>query len=291
MVYPAEFVNRPAKWANSTAPTIHAGAGYLRRAAFQSILPVPHSQVHSGPPFVIPQFLPSIARLFSLAIQPPGRYITTAAINCLEIYHLARNAQSVFARTIGFGIILSTAAACTNPFTTRQPETPEHGGLSFIPARTPEVVLINLRNAILEQNLENYLRSLGDTTRLAQGYTYIPDAGVASENPGVFERWSLENERRYFSQLRALLPDDSLRNLSLQPVQNTQFADSALFIENYTLTVRHLQQSRGVPAVFRGQARFFLAADQFGDWAIYRWEDRATGEAPTWSLLKATYGN
>ena len=188
-------------------------------------------------------------------------------------------------------ISVFAAAGCTNPFTTRAPEKPEEGRLSFIPPRTPEVVLINLRNAILEQNVENYLFSLGDSTRLAQGYTYIPDAGVASENPGVFERWTLENEKRWFSQLRALLPADSLRILSLQPVQNTLFADSALFIENYTLTVRHTQQNRGIPAVLMGQARFFMASDQFGDWAIYRWEDRAVGDAPTWSLLKATYGN
>lgn len=181
--------------------------------------------------------------------------------------------------------------ACTNPFTTREPESPKEGSLTFIPPRTPEVVFINMSNAILEQNQENYLRSLGDSTKLPQDYRFVADAGVASENAGVFAHWTKENEKRYFSQLRALLPPDSLHILNLQPVRSTQFADSAIFIENYTLTVRHTQQEKGVPAIVSGQARFFLGVDAFGDWAIYRWEDLAVGDAPTWSVLKAVYGN
>ena len=187
--------------------------------------------------------------------------------------------------------VCALLCACTNPFATREPEEPSEGSLSFIPPRTPEVVLINLRNAILEQNLENYLRCLGDSTRLPQGFRFIADAGVASENPGLFERWTKDNEKSYFSQLRALIPPDSLHILNLQVVQSTQFADSALFVENYTLTVKHTQQDKGVPAVVAGQARFNMGVDSFGDWAIYRWEDVAVGDEPTWSTLKAVYGN
>jgi hypothetical protein len=190
-----------------------------------------------------------------------------------------------------FLIISVLLTACTNPFSTREPEAPEAGGLTFIPPRTPDVVLINLTNAILEQNLENYLRCLGDSTKLPQGFNYVADAGVASENSGVFERWNKENEKRYFSQLRAFLPADSLHILSLQPVQTTIFADSALYVENYTLTVRHTQQDKDIPAVVNGRARYFMGVDAFGDWAIYRWEDQALGDSPTWSLLKAVYGN
>lgn len=197
-------------------------------------------------------------------------------------------------KIVTFGLcffIFILLAACTNPFSTRESETPEAGGISFIPPRTPDVVLINLKNAILEQNLENYLRCLGDSTKLSQGYKYMADAGVASENSGIFERWDKENEKRYFSQLRALLPADSLHILNLQPVQSTIFADSALYVESYTLTVRHTQQDKDIPAVVKGQARYFMGVDTFGDWAIYRWEDQALGDSPTWSLLKAVYGN
>jgi len=187
-------------------------------------------------------------------------------------------------------LVLTILVGCTNPFSTRDPEQPTSGGLSWVPPRRPEIVLENLKTAILEQNIENYLRCLSDSTRQARPYRFIADPQVASENPGTFENWTREDERAYFSQLRAQLPPDSLRFLTLVPVQTTQYADSALFIQNYTLTVRHTQQDHGVPGVVSGQARFWMGTDQFGDWAIYRWEDRALGAAPTWSALKAIFG-
>ncbi len=179
---------------------------------------------------------------------------------------------------------------CTNPFETRAPAAPDAGRLSWIPPRRPEIVLENLRNAILEQNVENYLRCLSDTSRQPKRFQFIADPLVASENPGIFENWTRDNERAYFSQIRALVPQDSLHFLTLVPVQTTQFADSALFVQNYTLTLRHTQQAQGVPGVVSGQARFWMGVDEFGDWAIYRWEDRALGNQSTWSVLKAIFG-
>lgn len=187
-------------------------------------------------------------------------------------------------------LVLVLTSACTNPFTTREPEPPETGGIPFLPPRTPEVVLQNMRNAILEQNVENYIRCLSDAARVARGFVFLPEPGVANENPGVFDNWSRESERNYFVQQRAFLPADSLRNLSLQTVQSSQFADSAQFVENYTLTLRHTQRDRGVPVIVGGQATFWLGVDDFGDWAIYRWEDRSNSDLPTWSVLKAAYG-
>ncbi len=181
-------------------------------------------------------------------------------------------------------------AGCTNPFQTREPNPPESGRLSWIPPRRPEIVLENLKNAILEQNVENYLRCLSDSSRNARPFQFIADPQVASENPGTFETWTLDDERAYFSQLRAFLPDDSLHFLTLEPVQFTQYADSAFFVQNYILTVRHTQQKQGVPGQVSGQARFWMGIDPFGDWSIYRWEDRSLGDRPTWSVLKAIFG-
>ena len=179
---------------------------------------------------------------------------------------------------------------CTNPFKTREPEEPEVGRSTWIPPRRPEMVLENLRNAILEQNVENYLRCLSDTSNQARRFQFLADPLVASENPGTFETWSKDDERAYFSQIRALTPQDSLHFLALVPVQTTQFADSALFVQDYTLTVRHTQQEQGVPGQVSGQARFWIGVNDFGDWAIYRWADRALGVQPTWSVLKAIFG-
>ena len=197
--------------------------------------------------------------------------------------------QTVRALVRGLSMI-SLMYACTNPFQTREPNPPESGRLSWVPPRRPEIVLENLKNAILEQNVENYLRCLSDPTRNVLPFRFIADPQVAAENPGTFEFWTRDDERAYFSQLRAFLPDDSLHFLSLVPVQFTQYADSALFVQNYTLTVRHTQQRQGVPGQVAGQARFWMGMDQFGDWSIYRWEDRSLGDQPTWSVLKAIFG-
>lgn len=191
--------------------------------------------------------------------------------------------------TMGW-VVGALLLGCTNPFVTRDPETPSAGASTWIPPRRAEIVLQNLRNAILERNVENYLRCLSDSSRALPAFRFVADPLVASENPGTFETWSIENERRYFSQLRSLVPADSLQFLSLTPVQNTQYGDSALLVQNYSLIVRHTQQRQGVPGEVAGQARFFMQVDRFGDWAIYRWEDRSLGEKPTWSVLKAIYG-
>lgn len=180
--------------------------------------------------------------------------------------------------------------ACTNPFATRQPALPSTAGQNWLPPRRPEFVFQNLINAIRDQNLENYLRCLSDTARQGRLYTFIPDQGVASESPETFFDWHLGSERIYFSQLRALTPADSAHFLHLQEVQSTIYADSAIIVQDYTLVSRHTQQNRGVPGRVAGQARFTLGTDAFGDWAIYRWEDRANGSEPTWSVLKAIFG-
>ncbi len=181
--------------------------------------------------------------------------------------------------------------ACTNPFSTREPEQPDAGGVQFIPPRTPEVVLQNLKNAVLEQNIENYLRNLSDPARNPRDFAFIPDQSVATENPGVFDTWARENERFYFSQLRAFVPNDSLRLLTFRNVQTTISADSAVFIENYTLRVHHTRQSQEIPALFAGQARFFMNTDNIGDWSIHRWEDLPSDSGQSWSRLKAFFGN
>ncbi len=180
--------------------------------------------------------------------------------------------------------------SCTNPFTTREPAEPESDQQAWVQPGSPEIVLENLRNAILDLNVENYMRTLSDPARTGREFRFVADPSVAAENPGLFAAWSREHERSYFSLLRALTPDDSLHVLSLQQVQSSFFADSAFFVENYTLRIHHTQQDQNIPAVVQGEARFWLAVDELGEWSIYRWEDRSLGSAPPWSVLKEVYG-
>lgn len=179
--------------------------------------------------------------------------------------------------------------SCENPFATRAPEPPKNTGSRFVPPFSAEIVLENLRNAINDRNVENYLRCFVDSTRAGERFQFEPDAAVNNQYPEVFRQWGLAQERDYFSQLRAALPSDSLRSLRLDSLQTIIFSDSAQFVRAYELNVRHRQQSSGVPGQVRGELRFWLNKNPFGEWSIYRWADFATGQSPTWSALKVAF--
>jgi hypothetical protein len=188
---------------------------------------------------------------------------------------------------------LLAAVACDNPFQTRTPEPPTRTRGTFIIPLTPEAVLTNLRNAVLEQNLVNYSRSLADPAR-GGSFKYLADPAVANSRPELFMNWSLENERRYFSQLSAVLPSDSTRSLSFTPEFKPEtvitLGDSAIYVGDYQLSVHHTQQSKGIARRYAGQARFTLRRDNLEEWSISRWADFSTGSTPTWSALKASFG-
>jgi len=179
--------------------------------------------------------------------------------------------------------------ACENPFQTRTPEPPTQPRGIFITPRTPEAVIINLRNAVVEQNLVNYSACLADP-RLGGTFRYQADPAVGISRPELFANWGLEEEKRYFSQLSAVLPPDSARALIFTAKSITTLGDSAIFIEDYQLNVNHTQQAAGIARSYAGQARFLLREGSFGLWSIHRWEDLSTGSTPTWSALKASFG-
>lgn len=186
-------------------------------------------------------------------------------------------------------LLLAMQFSCDNPFATRTPEPPTRSQGTFVTPLTPEAVIANLRNAVTEQNLVNYTRSLADPTRGGR-FVYEADPAVIASQPELFADWVVANEQRYFNQLNAVLPTDSTRSLVFAAETATNLGDSALFVENYLLVVRHTQQVNGIPSRYAGQARFTLKRNNLGEWAIHRWADFSTGSLPTWSALKASFG-
>lgn len=190
-------------------------------------------------------------------------------------------------RVAAFVFIIATG--CANPFSTREPEPPDQNVSNFITPSTPEIVFVNLKVAIRERNVENYIRSFVDSTRSQRRFTFVPDRGVAATQPGTFTDWDLEDERRYLNQLFQATPVDSASNLKLDEEIRNEGSATATFTQNYELTVRHGRQSNNIPAVFRGQSKFWLEVNETGDWAIYRWEDFSNGVDPSWSELKSLF--
>jgi len=150
--------------------------------------------------------------------------------------------------------------------------------------------MTNLRNAVAEKNITNYIRCLADTGTSSKRFRFVPEATVANANPGLFLRWAIDEERNYLNQLLLFLPKDSTSQLSLSPLKEDTFPDSAILIQDYRLTTKYRCEGGECPKVMSGQAEFRLIRNTEDFWYIHRWSDYATGDEPTWSALKAKFG-
>ncbi len=192
-----------------------------------------------------------------------------------------------FCFTLSF---LLTLAACESPFTTRQPEPPDDNSSSLLNPTTPELVFINLRVALQQRNVENYIESLVDTTRSQRRFEFVPDQGVAASQPGTFLDWNLEDERRYVQQMLQAIPADSAIVVDFVTENRSETAVTATITQDYAIFLPRSPQLPTLPRLARGQATFFLERDDTGDWAIYRWEDfKIDTDDFSWSELKALF--
>lgn len=192
-------------------------------------------------------------------------------------------------------LILILLTGCDAIFGTREPESPNddvNRSLWQQPT-SPGIVLLNLKNAFLERNEENYLRSLADSTNSEREFLFIPSQEAAVNNPGAFIGWGLNEERVY---INFLFSESSLPNGVKSSLEFTRFeepsipSDSALFEEIYELELEHTLEN--VPTKMMGIAKFRMARSSDGNWSIYRWEDLTfssddTLNLSTWSELKA----
>lgn len=181
------------------------------------------------------------------------------------------------------------AAGCKTPFSTREPEKPVTSQSTWVQPTSPSLVMINLRTAVAERNIQNYLRCLADTSLVRASFIYQPEPAVGAANPGLFARWGKESERNYLNQLLAYLPADSVSSLSLNLIRENTYQDSVVLVEEYILTVGHRHQGEA-PKRMQGQAEFRLVRSSEELWYIRRWADYATASYPTWSALRAWYG-
>lgn len=191
---------------------------------------------------------------------------------------------------IGPLLIFVLSLSCQWPFDTREPEPPKVQRSTWIQPTSPEMVLTNMKNAIAEKNIENYMRCLVDSVHSTKTFVYVPDPVVANTNPTLFRQWDIARERNYINQVFAVLPADSSRRLVFQELPSTVTPDSAVLKRNYELVLKHILPPKDFPREARGQAEFWLAKNDAGDWAIYRWIDAGIADAPSWSALRASFG-
>lgn len=181
--------------------------------------------------------------------------------------------------------------SCTNPFATRDPEppNPEEGSDIFDQPISYEIVLSNLRYALIQKNLDHYMSCLIDTTMFpVMVFKFIPDQSAQIER---FIRWGLTDEQNY------------LRNVFTN--SNTisfEFVDKDITFNSITTSEDSVQSSLfryelqvmfDSLTTYNGKARMKLVKNENSLWAIYFWEDQRddtiNNNRNTWSTLKATY--
>ncbi len=201
---------------------------------------------------------------------------------------LKRKPLTVILWTIGIAGIFS---GCKNPFQLRHPELPSQRISRRVPATQPEIVLSNLKSAIAERNLENYMKCLADTVGGGKSFRFIPDPTTQVQNPGLFAHWNLESEKRTMNYLFSQVPKDSTISLvfGLLTEQTYVNRDTTVFIRDYTLEIHHSLNPEQYPREAVGRAEFHLCQVQ-GEWVIFSWSDRRSGNQPSWSDVKASFG-
>ncbi len=176
-----------------------------------------------------------------------------------------------------FALALLAALPSCNIFDTRDPEPPSSSTSTFEPPVTPETVLRNLRNAIGENNPDNYIRCFTDTA--VRPFVYVPSSDIRPN----FPEWSLTEEQRYFRSMGSRLDGNPVLTDS---VQNPNFYSDSTFTVRYALYFPH--KDLQAPRFVQGSMLLHVGVDQQGRWAIDRWEDIRDPALPdsTWSYLR-----
>ncbi len=190
-------------------------------------------------------------------------------------------------------ISLVSVAGC-DIFNTRNPEEPDTGRSSFQPPTQPSVVVSNLKNAIGEKNIDNYLLCLSGSTVDSTNVKFIFQPSVEGNTlfPGIFENWGIDNEKKYFNSLKSKMPADVNPLIVLK---NERFGvsqpDSVVVSYEYYIKINFIDNSIG--SEYSGTMQLTMIPQKNGLWSIYRWQDikSQADTADSWSILKGNMIN
>lgn len=183
-------------------------------------------------------------------------------------------------------LVLLSLSGC-GIFETRTPQPPGQSRTDFIPPTSPDIVISNLKSSISDQNVDNYVACLSDTSFGGARFEFVPPVDVIGQYRSIFVDWSVNSERSYFNNLKVQTSGSATATLTLSSESMTFQGDSAIYNANYVLFWPH--KVAGIPQEARGNLQFFLGVDRNRNWSIYRWIDSRVGNNFTWSELKARF--
>ena len=189
--------------------------------------------------------------------------------------------------------VLTIAVLVVSSCATRTPEEPTGNRGTYEPPTSPQIVIENFRNAVIEKNTQNFMLCLADPTRSRATYVFEPSAEVGARFQAIFQSWSLNRERQAFLSLIARLPTDV--SLGLEFTNGSvafSTPDSLVWVGEYRLSTK--LDLAGVPNVLTGTMVLSIQPEASGLWSIARWGDAkraADTLESTWSILKAQLSN
>ncbi len=193
---------------------------------------------------------------------------------------------------VALHIVLYTACLLSfiscDIFEPRTPEEPTAARGNFIPPTEPEIVIDNFVNAIDERNSQHYIQCFIDPLTSEKQFKFIPTQSALSQF-GVFDGWTVQDERNYFENLISNIPENAAFNLNLfDGGFEGQTSNEATYTAAYRLTAEHTND--GYPHfIFEGTLRFEMITDQSNNWVIHTWADLSDDETRSWSELKGRF--
>jgi hypothetical protein len=180
--------------------------------------------------------------------------------------------------------------ACTNPFNTRDIEEPDGDNSAiYDPPVSSNIVMANFRNAIIQENISNYMNCFVDPA-LAYNFVYkfVPDPSAETDK---FRYWTLYDEKSYLNTVFKQSVNISLEFFDEITYTNISQSPDSVQTNSFRYELRIVFEEED--GLFIGTARMKLIKDVNALWYIYYWEDIKAEdlESKSWSSLKATFKN
>jgi len=190
-------------------------------------------------------------------------------------------------RLISILTVLLLLGAC-ELFTPRESEPPVDviDPYAWVPPTSPEIVLQNLSNAFPAHKPNYHLDVLGNSEETGALFVFLPDQGVASSQPGVFDNWGYVEEENFVTKLFEVLDEEGLQRLEWEVEQLSPIDDRYEIITDYSLTLAYGQSENPLPTQLKGQATLTLIQNVDLLYEISGWQDLKSDSLPCWSDLK-----
>jgi hypothetical protein len=183
-------------------------------------------------------------------------------------------------------LVLISFTAC-DLFNTRNAEEPDQTRSNWQPPVEPAIVIENLKNSLLDKNVQNYIACFVDTIFAHQNY-YFSASSEATSRYDILQNWGLNEERRYFTSITNKVSADFPISLTLSNQNFSNLSgDSLIYSATYFLNLP-LSSGDPFPQNYAGSLQFNMLRDSRSEWVIYFWKDTKSETLPIWSELKGS---